>query len=62
MKEIIINEDMQLAIFEEIFLMLIEKPSMREMLKRMIESKERVDMAEVNLMLAKLAAENNSND
>ena len=57
MKKIIITEQMQLDIFEDIFSTLIEKPSMRDMLKKMIESKERVAIAEIDLMLAKLSVE-----
>ena len=52
-----ISEDEQLAIFQEVFMSIIEIPSMRRYLQRMIESRERVDMAEVNLMLCKLAVE-----
>ena len=57
MKKMVITEQMQLDIFEDIFSTLIEKPSMRDMLKKMIESKERVAIAEIDLMLAKLSVE-----
>jgi len=52
-----ISEDEQITIFQEVFLTLLEIPSMRKKLQEMIESRDRVDMAEVNLMLAKLATE-----
>ena len=52
-----ITEQEQLDIFQEVFLTIIEIPSMREYLKKMIDSRERVDMAEVNLMLTKLSVE-----
>ena len=52
-----ITEEEQLNIFQEVFLTIIEIPSMRMYLQKMIESRDRVDMAEVNLMLTKLAVE-----
>ena len=52
-----ITEEEQLNIFQEVFLTIIEIPSMRMYLQKMIESRDRVDMAEVNLMLAKLSLE-----
>ena len=52
-----ISEDEQITIFQEVFLTLLEIPSMRKKLQEMIESRDRVDMAEVNLMLAKLSLE-----
>ena len=55
MKEISVDE--QLEIFDHIFFTLIETPSMRDQLKGIIESRERVDFAEVDLQLAKLAVE-----
>jgi hypothetical protein len=47
----------QLDIFEMIFLHMLEKPSMRWQLKRMIESRDRVDQAELDLSLRKLELE-----
>ena len=52
-----ISEDEQIKIFQHIFFILLEIPSMRDYMKSMIDARERVDTAEVNLMLAKLATE-----
>jgi len=58
MKNIInINTDVQLEIFEEVFLQLLEKPSLRWKLQKMIDSRDRVDQAELDLMLRKLELE-----
>ena len=47
----------QLDIFEMVFLSLLEKPSMRWKLKDIIESRDRVDNAELDLKLRKLELE-----
>lgn len=52
-----ISPKTQLDIFEIIFLIIIEKPSLRWQLKKMIESRDRVDEAELDLMLRKLELE-----
>jgi len=52
-----INTKTQLDIFETVFLFLLEKPSMRWQLKKMIESRDRVDEAELDLKLRKLELE-----
>jgi len=52
-----INSNLQLEIFETVFLYLIEKPSMRWSLLKMIESRDRVDNAELDLKLRKLELE-----
>ena len=52
-----ISVDMQLDIFADILLHLIEIPSERWRLMRMIESRDRVDNAELDLKLRKLELE-----
>lgn len=52
-----ITSDMQLDIFEAVFLYAIERASFRWRLKAMIESRDRVDMAELDLKLRKLELE-----
>ena len=52
-----INSKLQLEIFEAVFLHLLEYPSMRWNLKSMIESRDRVDNAELDLILKKLELE-----
>lgn len=52
-----INPDLQLEIFEMIFLYAIEVPSFRWKLKDMIESRDRIDEAELDLKLRKLELE-----
>jgi hypothetical protein len=52
-----ISPKKQLEIFEAMFLYMIEKPSMRWQLLKMIESRDRVDNAELNLQLRKLELE-----
>lgn len=47
----------QLDIFEMVFLRILEHPSMRWSLKKMIESRDKVDNAELDLMLRKLELE-----
>ncbi len=47
----------QLDIFEKIFLDLLESPSVRWELKKMIEHYDKVDFAEVDFKLKKLSAE-----
>ena len=47
----------QLDIFEAVFLNLLEHPSMRWKLLKMIESRDRVDNAELDLKLRKLELE-----
>jgi len=54
---IIINEKIQLDIFEKIFLNLLEIPSMRWKLKDMIESRDKIDNANLDLRLKKLELE-----
>jgi len=52
-----ISPKLQLDIFEIIFLHLLEYPSMRYKLMAMIESRNRVDEAELDLKLRKLELE-----
>ena len=52
-----INIKTQLDIFEIVFLNLLEHPSFRWQLKAMIESRDRVDNAELDLKLRKLELE-----
>ena len=47
----------KISVFEEIFLFLIEKPSLRWKLKKMIESRDKVDFATLDLKLRQLEAE-----
>lgn len=56
-KNLKINTDMQLDIFEKVFLELIERPIYREHLKRMLLAAEQVDMAKADFMLKKLDLE-----
>lgn len=49
--------ELQLEIFETIFLHILEYPSMRWQLLKMIESQDRVDDAELDLKLRKLELE-----
>ena len=57
MTNIKISSELQLEIFEEVFLALIETPSLRWKLKAMIESRDRVDEAELDLKLRRLELE-----
>ena len=50
-------EENQLDIFEAIFLYMIEKPSLRWKLKKMIESRDKVDFARLDLELRKMELE-----
>jgi hypothetical protein len=52
-----ISPQLQLEIFETVFLHLVEYPSTRWKLKSMIESRDNVDQAELNLNLRKLELE-----
>lgn len=52
-----ISPSLQLDIFEMVFLHLLDYPSMRWSLKKMIESRDRVDEAELDLKLRKLELE-----
>jgi len=52
-----IDANLQLEIFEEIFLYAIEVPSFRWSLLKMIESRDRVDDAELDLKLRRLELE-----
>ncbi len=52
-----INPSLQLEIFETIFLYAIEIPSFRYKLMEMLESRDRVDEAELDLKLRKLELE-----
>lgn len=56
-KNTIITIDMQLDIFEDILLRLIDIPSDRWRLMRMLESQDKVDNAELDLKLKKLELE-----
>jgi len=52
-----ISPSLQIDIFEIVFLHLLEFPSMRWKLKKLIESRDNVDNAELNLKLRKLELE-----
>ena len=52
-----ISPNLQLDIFETVFLHLLDYYSMRESLRKMIESRNRVDEAELDLKLRKLELE-----
>jgi len=52
-----IDANLQLEIFETVFLYILEKPSLRWSLLKMIESRDRVDEAELDLKLRKLELE-----
>ena len=52
-----ISSDLQLDIFETVFLSLLDHILMREKLKSMLESRNRVDEAELDLKLRKLELE-----
>jgi len=52
-----ISPKLQIEIFEMAFLYMIEKPSLRWRLKSMIDSRDRVDEAELDLKLRKLELE-----
>ena len=52
-----ISPTTQLDIFETVFLTLLEHPSMRWRLKAILESRDRVDNAELDLKLRKLELE-----
>ena len=56
-KKVKLTVNTQLDIFETIFLHLLDIPSMRWNLKRMIESREKVDQAELDLKLKVLEIE-----
>ena len=47
----------QLEIFEKIFLYFLEYPSLRWQLKKMVESQDRIDEADLDLKLRKLELE-----
>ncbi len=49
--------DAKFSIFEEMFLCIIEKPILRWKLKRMIESRDNVDFARLDLDLRKIELE-----
>lgn len=49
-----IPANLQIDIFESVFLHLLDHPSMRWKLKKMIESRDNVDNAELDLRLRKL--------
>ena len=55
MKEI--SRDLQLEIFEKVFLEIIETTSLRWKLQEMIESRNGVDQAELELKMRKLELE-----
>jgi len=52
-----INPSTQLDIFEIVFLHLLDYPSMRLKLKKLIESRDNIDNAELDLKLSKLELE-----
>ena len=52
-----ISPQLQLEIFETVFLHLVEHPSTRWKLKSMIDSRDNVDQAELDLKLRKLELE-----
>jgi hypothetical protein len=52
-----ISPTLQLEIFETVFLHLIEYPSMRYKIQKILDSRERVDQAELNLRLKRLELE-----
>jgi hypothetical protein len=52
-----VSPKLQLDIFENILIVMLEKPSMRWRLLKMIESRDRVDEAELDLKLRKLELE-----
>lgn len=49
--------DMQYEIFEEMFITLLEFPSMRYMMKKLIESRERIDQVQLDKKLTLLELE-----
>jgi hypothetical protein len=53
-KSMIITPEVQLDIFEKIFLHMIEYPSTRWSMKRLIEARDKLDFAQVDLMLKQL--------
>ena len=57
MNNIKLSSELQLEIFEEVFLSLLEIPSLRWKLLTMLESRDRVDEAELDLKLRKLELE-----
>lgn len=52
-----IDTETQLDIFENIFLTLLDRPSFRWQILKMIKSRDRVDEAELDLKLRKLELE-----
>jgi len=52
-----ISFDIQLEIFEKILMRIVENPSSRWNIKRIIDSRDRVDFAELDLKLRKLELE-----
>lgn len=52
-----LSPETQINIFEIVFLHLLDYPSMRWRLAKMIESRDRVDEAELDLKLRKLELE-----
>ena len=57
MNNIKIPSDLQLDIFEQVFFQLLEIPSYRDQLKKMIIAAENADLAEVDYKLTLLAYE-----
>lgn len=53
-KSIVITPDVQLKIFETVFLHMIEYPSTRWSMKRLIEARDKLDFAQVDLQLKQL--------
>jgi len=49
--------DMQYEIFEEMFITLLDFPSMRYMMKKVIESRERIDQTQLDIKLKRLELE-----
>jgi hypothetical protein len=56
-KSIIITPEIQLEIFETVFLHMIEYPSTRWSMKRLIEARDKLDFAQVDLMLKQVEFE-----
>ncbi len=49
--------DMQYEIFEDMFITLLDFPSMRYMMKKLIESRERIDQTQLDIKLKRLELE-----
>lgn len=56
-RNIKIPSNLQLEIFETVFLHILDYASLRWQLKKMVESRDRVDEAELDLKLRKLELE-----